>query len=239
MRMHEVCMQLGEQTGTKKLRKQVQTFYEFQLLTQVRFKLGVPKVSCQSKAALRKLRKVLVHTFLVLGSVLGPSPFPLRPYCLFNVLVKLFHLLFPWGHWRAGTKAAMAFKLNVELVNVDAELVLFLSIMVQILYQKGTMRGDTPLALLPVNSCCLKGRHDLCQVTATLCGDNRIGRLPAQSSVCHNPLGSAPPAPHIWSPFSLVYLTGTLPLHCLYTLLEHFLWIVTGTFPLHCLYSLL
>ena len=38
VRMHEVCMQLGEQTGTKKLRKQVQTFYEFQLLTQVRFK---------------------------------------------------------------------------------------------------------------------------------------------------------------------------------------------------------
>ena len=38
VRLHEVCMQLGEQTGTKKLRKQVQTFYEFQLLTQVRFK---------------------------------------------------------------------------------------------------------------------------------------------------------------------------------------------------------
>ena len=38
VRMHEVCMQLGEQTGTKKLRKQVQTFYEFQLLTPVRFK---------------------------------------------------------------------------------------------------------------------------------------------------------------------------------------------------------
>ena len=38
VRMHEVCMQLGEQTGTKKLRKQVQTFYKFQLLTQVRFK---------------------------------------------------------------------------------------------------------------------------------------------------------------------------------------------------------
>ena len=38
VRVHEVCMQLGEQTGTKKLRKQVQTFYEFQLLTQVRFK---------------------------------------------------------------------------------------------------------------------------------------------------------------------------------------------------------
>ena len=38
VRMHKVCMQLGEQTGMKKLRKQVQTFYEFQLLTQVRFK---------------------------------------------------------------------------------------------------------------------------------------------------------------------------------------------------------
>ena len=38
VRVHEVCMKLGEQTGTKKLRKQVQTFYEFQLLTQVRFK---------------------------------------------------------------------------------------------------------------------------------------------------------------------------------------------------------
>ena len=38
VRMHEVCMQLREQTGTKKLRKQVQTFYEFQLLTQIRFK---------------------------------------------------------------------------------------------------------------------------------------------------------------------------------------------------------
>ena len=39
VRVHEVCMQLGEQTGTKKLRKQVQTFYEFQLLTQIWFKL--------------------------------------------------------------------------------------------------------------------------------------------------------------------------------------------------------
>ena len=38
VRVHEVCMQLGEQTGTNKLRKQVQTFYAFQLLTQVRFK---------------------------------------------------------------------------------------------------------------------------------------------------------------------------------------------------------
>ena len=38
VRVHEVCMQLGEQTGTKKLRKQVQAFYEFQLLTQIRFK---------------------------------------------------------------------------------------------------------------------------------------------------------------------------------------------------------
>ena len=41
VRVHEMCMQLGEQTGMKKLRKQVQTFYEFQLLTQVRFKFPI------------------------------------------------------------------------------------------------------------------------------------------------------------------------------------------------------